>query len=98
LTGLLIRTLVAVTAPVESALPHTLTQRPTFNDFAFVDFWIATFVFEPTVMERFVVEPFEPNCRAAITIVEPDTDETVPVANAPAAGRPGAPDRSPVGR
>jgi hypothetical protein len=95
---LLIRTLVAVTAPVESALPCALTQRPTFNDFAVVDFWTETFVFEPTATERFVVEPFDPNCRAAITIVEPDTDETVPVANTPAPGRPGAPEGSPVGR
>jgi hypothetical protein len=37
---------------------------------------LVIFVCESTVTLRFVVEPCGPGCRAAITTVEPDTDET----------------------
>jgi hypothetical protein len=85
LTGSLSRTLVAVTAPVESAPPAAVTHRPTFSADEVVACSLVIFVDASTVTLRFVVDPLEPGCRAAITIVDPDTDETVPFANA---GRP----------
>jgi hypothetical protein len=97
LTGLVIRTLVAVTVPVESAVPCAFTHRPTFTDCAVVDCDVLIFVCAPTVTVRLVVDPVAaPGCRAAITTLDPEIEETVPVANPP--WRPGPPAGAPPGR
>jgi hypothetical protein len=105
LTGSLIRTLVAATVPVESAVPCAVTHFPTFTDFEVVVASVVMSVFESTVTVTVLVE-FEPTCRAAITSADPETEPTVPLATAPGAdgpgplggpAPPGAPDGAPVG-
>jgi hypothetical protein len=99
LTGSLIRTLVAVTVPVESAVPCAVTHLPTFTDCEVVGCCVVIFVCASTVTVRALVAPADPpNCRAAITSVEPSTDDTVPVANAPPPRCPSPPVGAPLGR
>ena len=88
---------VAATVPAESALPCAVTHLPTFTDFDVVAASVVIFVFPSTVTVLFVVDVLlEPNCRAAITSVEPDTDVTLPAATAEI-GRPCTPEGSPDG-
>src|SRR5215468_1122529 len=86
------RTSVAVTAPVESALPSAVTHLPTLTDVAVVAASVVIFV------------PLAPNCRAAIASVLPVIEVTLPDATAPPRNRPDgkpegrAPDGKPEGR
>src|SRR5262245_3381856 len=97
------RTSVAVTAPVESALPSAVTHLPTLTDAAVVAASVVIFVSEVTVTVLFLV-PLSPNCRAAIASVLPVIEVTLPDATAPPRNRPHgkpegrAPDGKPEGR
>jgi hypothetical protein len=88
LTGLVIRTFVAATVPVESALPWAVTHSPTLSELDVVEAAVVIFVLGAMVTVIFVVPPVEPNRRAVITTVEPDTDDTAPDAMVPIFGRP----------
>lgn len=95
-------TLVAVTMPLESALPCADAHLPTFTALAVADFSLLISVVELMITVLFVVLGLlvpEPNSRAATTSVLPDTDTTVPRAMAPGAARfPASPVEAPGGR
>lgn len=82
---------VAVTVPLESALPRAVAQRPTLIALAVADFSEVIVVAELRVTVVVdvagLLDP-EPNSRAAITRVLPDTDVTEPRAMAPKPARP----------
>lgn len=98
----MIRTLVAATVPLESAVPCALTHLPTCNEVEVVDATVLITVLAPAVTVTEVgaaLDPLAPRCCAATTIVEPETELTVPVMNDPApAARPGPPEGKPDGR
>lgn len=81
----MICTLVAATVPVVSALPCAVTHFPICSDFAVVDASVVILVAEPIVTDRLLVDVLpELRCRAATTMVEPETETTLPEAMAPA--------------
>lgn len=83
------RTLVAVTVPAESALPCAFTHNPTLNDFEVVARCVLILVLASTDTVRLVVdELFGPNCRAATTIELPDTEVTLPATKEPVPEKP----------
>ena len=73
---------VAFTEPDEFVLPCAVTHVPIFSDFAVVADAVVSLVLLPacTVTD---FRALELNCRSVITIVEPDTERTVPLATAP---------------
>jgi hypothetical protein len=83
-TASVIAIVVAVTVPLEPVLPWAVAQRPTVAAAEVADFTAVTVVPEVSVtVLRVVLEPEldpAPKSRAAMTIVEPDTDTTVPEA------------------
>jgi hypothetical protein len=95
-----IRTVVAATVPDESAAPCAVTHLPTCTDVDVVDASVMIFVLVPAVTVLFVVAlASAPNCRAAITSVEPDNETTLPAAIDPTCGRfVRVPDGNPDGR
>ncbi len=94
----MIRTLVAATVPVESALPWAVTHSPTFTAADVVAASMVIFVPEPIVTVFCVVcgaALVGLKLRAATTIVDPDTEVTLPMAMAPKPARAGRARREP---
>jgi hypothetical protein len=87
---LVIRTVVAATEPLESALPWTVAHLPTLAAVEVAFARVVIVVLPPIVTVRLV--GVVPPTREAITIVDPDTDVTDPLATAAPTPPPGAPD------